>query len=108
MDVKRPRALALYRASEQELPSAQMDALVLTAARAQHVPVRNRRNVLIAIAAAGSVAMAFYLRLVPLQHPELARVDHNDFGIAEARSEAYLMNFDFQTPNGPGSHEGLP
>ena len=108
MGLKRPRALSLYRASAQELPSARMDALVLTAARAQRVPADNRRNVLIAPAAMASIAAAFYLRLAPLRQPELARADHNDFGIAEARSDAYLMTFDFQTPTGPGSHEGLP
>jgi hypothetical protein len=108
MDLKRPRALSLYRASGQELPSAQMDALVLTAARAQPVPSLHRRNVSIAVAAAASVAAAFYLRLAPIRQPELARQYQNDFGIAEARSDAYLMSFDFQTPTGPGSHEGLP
>jgi hypothetical protein len=105
MDVKRPqrlRVLALYRASAAVNPSADIDAFILSAARAARVPARRRRDAFIALAAAVVVAVAFFARLSTTGAPGAA---DNDFGIAEGQDRAYLLTFDFQTPTGFAAEE---
>lgn len=105
MELKRPRALALYRASAEELPSAQMDAFVLAAARASPAPARRRREWFFAGAAVAAVAAMFVVRIATTPPQNFASTG---FGRDEGRARAVLMNLDLEKPTGPGSQEGLP
>ena len=104
MDLKRPRALALYRASAEVLPPARMDAFVLAAARAS-APARPRREWLFAGAAVAAVAALFLVRVAMTPTEDIAGSGN---GIEEGLARDWLMNLDLQKPTGPGSQEGLP
>jgi len=105
MELKGPRALALYRASADELPSAQMDAFVLNAARASPARMRPRRELLIAGTAVAAVAALFFVRVATTPTQNFAS---NGNGREEGLARAWLMDLDLQKPTGPGSQEGLP
>jgi len=104
MDLKRPRALALYRASAGVLPSARMDAFVLAAARESSAKAR-RPEWLIAGAAVAAVAALFLVRVAMTPTEDFAGGGN---GIEEGLARDWLMTLDLQKPTGPGSQEGLP
>lgn len=105
MALKALSPLDLYRASTQVTPSAEMDALVLAAARAAPLPTRWRREMFIAAAAASIVIAAFTLRIASTP---TAHFTSSGNGLDEGLARAWLMDLDLQQPTGPGSQEGLP
>jgi len=104
MGVKKHHALALYRASPEVTPSARIDAFVLAAARASHVPSRRREWILAGAAVAAAAAM-FFVRVATTPTQNLA---NDGFGLDEGVTRAWLLKLDLQQPTGPGSQEGLP
>ena len=105
MALKARSPIELYRASPRVTPSAEIDALVLAAARATPVPTRRRREMFIVAAAAAFVIAAFTLRIAS---PPTPHFTSNGNGLDEGLARAWLMDLDLQQPTGPGSQEGLP
>ncbi len=105
MGVKSRQAIEWYRQSAKVVPSAEVDAFVLAAARASPAPVRRYRELLLAGAAVAAVAVLFVVRFATTPTHDFVSSGH---AREEGHSRAWLMNLDLQKPNGPGSQEGLP
>jgi len=103
--LKSRNPIELYRSSPTVVPSGEIDARVLAAARRSRASAPVRNQWLVAGAMAAAVAAAFYLRIdtTPSSH-----YDASNFGDEEGLARDWLINSDLQQPTGPGSQEGLP
>jgi hypothetical protein len=105
MAMKTRGVIELYRAGPEIVPSAEVDARVLAAARASRSPARLRRPMLLTGAVAAAVVAMFVVRIATTPPQDYAG---NGKGREEGLTHAWLMDLDLQKPTGPGSQEGLP
>ena len=105
MALKGRNALELYRAGPKVTPSAEIDARVLTAARASPAPARLRRQMFLTGAVAAAAVAMFVVRIATTPTQDFTGSGH---GLEEGLARAWLTDLDLQTPTGPGSQEGLP
>lgn len=105
MGLKSRNPLELYRASPEVIPSAQIDASVLAAARASPAPASLRRQLVLTGAVAAGVVAIFVMRIATTPTQDFASTGN---GLEEGLARAWLTDLDIQKPIGPGSQEGLP